>query len=199
MENKAELVSVRNVLARSIAVTDKAEFGLSREEGITRILVLAPAGSPFLGAFEGDVTACAPPQDGHVVALASPPGKRFDAFAQADIVQKDGSLRPLWVDREPTGKLRVRFGEQTTSIEGAGAQVALGDLDQDGAPEIVTTNDAAAADDFVLVSTWTPQGLRTRAKVPAPAGVRALGVCPPEVRGVPALVAIVGSEVWVWR
>ncbi len=57
MENKAELVSVRNVLARSIAVTDKAEFGLSRQDGVTRVLALAPGGSSVLGIFEGDVTA----------------------------------------------------------------------------------------------------------------------------------------------
>ena len=41
--------------------------------------------------------------------------------------------------------------------------------------------------------------LRPRLHIPAPAGVRALGVCPAEARGEPALVAVVGSEVWVIR
>jgi hypothetical protein len=155
------------------------------------------------GIFEGDVTACAPPQEvrhgamAPAPALASPPGRRFDAFAHADVVQRDGSARPIWANREPGGKLRVRYGDQSTIIESVGAQIAVGDLDEDGTPEIVTTGDSG--DDAIVVSSWTPQGLRLRAKLPAPNGVRALGVCPPEERGVPAIVAVVGGEVWVWR
>ncbi len=153
--------------------------------------------SPESQIFEGDVTACAPKEEARPVVLASPPGRKFDAFAGADIVQRDGSVKPIWVDREPGGKLRIRFGEQSLSIEGAGAQVAVGDLDLDGVPEIVTTSDVG--DDALTVSSWTPQGLRARARLPAPNGVRAVGVCPPEVRGVPSVVAVVGGELWLWR
>ena len=153
--------------------------------------------SPESQIFEGDVTACASPQDARPAVLASPPGKKFDAFASAEIVQKDGTVRTIWADREPGGKLRLRYGEQTLAVEGAGAQLAVADLDLDGTPEIVTTSDSA--DDALVVSSWTAQGLRQRARLPAPAGVRALGVCPPEVRGIPAVVAVVGAEVWVWR
>ncbi len=149
-------------------------------------------------SFEGDVTACAiPAQGARPSSLASASVPTFDVFAHADIVQKDGTIRPVWASREPSGKLRLRYGDQVASVDAAGAQLALGDLDLDGDPEILTTSDAG--EDFVLVSSWTAQGLRQRAKIPAPAGVRALCVCPPEERGIPALVAVVGDQIWIWR
>ena len=147
--------------------------------------------------FEGDVTTCAPPEGARPVVLATPPGRRFDAFASADIVQRDGSTRSIWADREPGGKLRIRFGDQSMTVDGAGAQIAVGDLDLDGVPEIVTTSDTG--DDALVVSSWSAQGLRPRARLVAPQGVRAIGVCPPEARGIPAVVAVVGSELWLWR
>jgi hypothetical protein len=152
--------------------------------------------SPEGGAFEGDVSVCSG-QTRDLPAVATPLAKRYDAFAEVEVVARDGGARSLLASRESTGKLRLRYGEQQLVIEGAGAQIAVADLDQDGAPEVVTTNDSG--DDFVLVQTWTPAGLRARARLPAPAGVRALAVCPPEERGVPALVAVVGGEVWIWR
>ncbi len=163
-------------------------------------VALAPGGgcahaSAESEVFEGDVTACA--DSARPGVLASPPGRRFDAFAGADIVQRDGTVKPIWADREPGGRLRIRYGDQSFAVDGAGAQVAVADLDLDGVPEVVTTSDSG--DDALVVSSWTPQGLRPRARLAAPQGVRALGVCPPEARGVPALVAVVGGEVWLWR
>jgi tagaturonate epimerase len=52
----AELRSVRNVLPQSIASTDKAEFGMTRVDGVMHVVVLAPAGAPVLKAFEGELT-----------------------------------------------------------------------------------------------------------------------------------------------
>jgi hypothetical protein len=152
--------------------------------------------SPETDAFEGDVSICAG-QTRDLPSLASPPTKSFDAFAELDVVGKDGGVRALSAWREPSGKLRLRFGEQPSSLEAVGAQVAVADLDQDGAPEVVTTNDAG--EDFVQIQSWTAAGLRPRVRLPASAGVRALAVCPPEDRGVPALVAVVGGELWIWR
>jgi hypothetical protein len=152
--------------------------------------------SPEIGSFEGDVSMCAG-QARDLPSVATPLAKHFDTFAELDVIGKDGSARPLMVSREPAGKLRLRFGEQQSALDGVGAQVAIADLDQDGSPEVVTTNDNG--DDFVQVQTWTPAGLRPRVRIPASAGVRALSVCPPEERSVPALVAVVGGEVWIWR
>jgi hypothetical protein len=73
----------------------------------------------------------------------------------------------------------------------------MGDLDQDGEPDLATTTDGA--DDTIAVSSWAANEFRTRLRIPAPAGVRALAVCPPERGGQPVLVAVVGDEVWLVR
>ena len=104
----------------------------------------------------------------------------------------------LTVTRD-AGTTRVRrSGDERILFDGAGAQLAFGDLDLDGLPEIVSSTDVA--DDVLRIQTLADDGtLRERLKVPAPAGVRALAVCPPEENGAQALVAIVGGEVWLVR
>jgi hypothetical protein len=73
----------------------------------------------------------------------------------------------------------------------------VGDLDQDGFPEVVTTTDAA--EDAIVVATLKNGELRPRLRLPAPLGVRSLAICGAEEKGVPALIAVVGGEVWVVR
>jgi hypothetical protein len=71
-------------------------------------------------------------------------------------------------------------------------------MDLDGLPEIVSSADTT--DDALRIQTLADDGtLRERLKVAAPAGVRALAICPPEENGAQALVAIVGTEVWLVR
>ncbi|MBI4789011.1 MAG: hypothetical protein HY782_18420 [Chloroflexi bacterium] len=55
-DRMVELQSIPNVLPQSVAVIETTEFGLSRAEGIARLLVLAPSGSALLGTFEGEMT-----------------------------------------------------------------------------------------------------------------------------------------------
>ncbi len=148
-------------------------------------------------AFEGDPVACASDGGGGAVRFASP-AARCDAVAAFDVVRPDGSVRSAAIAREPGGRLDVRFGEATRTIEGVGAQLALADLDQDGVPEIAAS--AAAGEDAIVVRTWDGESEpRERLRFPAPGGVRALCICPPEERGTPALVAVVGNEVWIVR
>jgi len=155
--------------------------------------------SPEASAFDGDVTTCSPTARDPTVR-ASPPAPRYDAVAIAEIVARDGRASLVVAAREPGGKLRVKIGDQEgRPIDGAGAQVAIGDLDQDGAPDVATSLDAPPADDAVQIVTYAGDGPRARKKIPAPGGVRALAVCPPEDRGAPALIAVVGAEVWVVR
>jgi hypothetical protein len=125
--------------------------------------------------------------------LWAPPAAYFDAFAALDLIQRDGTHSAVVAAREPNGRLRLRRGATAQVVEQMGAQLALGDLDLDGTPEIVTslnvTNDA---DDAILVLSWAPSGMRQRARIAAPGGVRALAVCPPEEGARPAWVAAVG-------
>jgi hypothetical protein len=73
------------------------------------------------------------------------------------------------------------------------------DLDLDGTPEVITTSDGSGPDDLVLVSSFAKGVLTPRLRFPAKDGVRAIGVCPPEEKGVPGVVAVVGNEVWIVR
>jgi hypothetical protein len=163
--------------------------------GETQDACAAP--NPEVGAFEGAVTACALGSSAPAPRSTSTPS-RFDAVAIAELVRADGTSRVVQAAREPGGKLQLRWGDATRTLENVGAQIAVADFDQDGTPELATT--AADGDDAIVVSTWDGvSDPRERIHLPAPAGVRALCVCPPEEGGTSALVAVVGSEVWIVR
>jgi hypothetical protein len=143
-------------------------------------------------AFSGDLKACS----GDATSSSAPLAK-YDALAFADVADKHGTAHEVATARGGDGKLVVKLGTASRSFDEAGAQVAVGDLDQDGVPEIVTTRDAA--DDAIEIWSYDGSQTRERKKIAAPDGVSALAICPPEVNGVPALIAIVGSEVWLVR
>jgi hypothetical protein len=159
------------------------------------------------GSFDGNAVVCTVPTKGEPTPAFVAPVPRYDAIAALDLVGKDGSISDVVAAREPTGKLRLRRTERNAApgakpleatIDGVGAQLALGDLDLDGVPEIVTTSEGA--DDVLAITTWNAKGtLMPRVRLPAKEGVRAVAVCPPEDKGVPAVVAVVGSEVWLVR
>lgn len=56
-ESTSQLYSVRNlgIVPASLAVTEQAEFGISRVPGVARFVMLVPSGSPLLELFEGEV------------------------------------------------------------------------------------------------------------------------------------------------
>ncbi len=164
-----------------------------------------------LSAFEGPAVACEIPAErlpskatkSAPIEAFAPPATRFDAMFAVDAIEKDGSVRRILATRETGGTLRVsQRGAAGTSalemkLEGTGGQIALADLDLDGVVEIITTSEIA--DDVVVVASLARGGVTPRLRFPAKDGVRAIGVCPPEDRGVPALVAAVGNEVWIVR
>lgn len=173
--------------------------------------------SPEASAFDGYAVSCTTPAPSETGAKASakleppvafvPPSGRYDAIASYDLVGRDGSTAQILATREPGGKLRLRRQEASTptakpietTIEGVGAQLAILDLDLDGVPEIVTTADGPG-DDGLVISSFSPNGhVVAKLRFHAAAGVRAVSTCPPEERGVPAVVAVVGSEVWLVR
>lgn len=154
---------------------------------------------PSAGAFDGAPFDCTLARDAKPKMAVPVP--RFDAFAAATIGDVQGSARAIVAVREPSGKLRLRSGEGPVfAPEGTfGAQLAVYDLDQDGVPEVAVSADGP--DDAVDI--WSVPSdagaMRQRMHLPAPGGVRALAVCPPEEHGEPVLVAVVGSEVWLVR
>jgi hypothetical protein len=198
------------------------------------VVCLVP--EPSAGAFDGAPVGCDVRRDPRPAMAV--PAPRFDAFGAAAIADADGHERLVVAVREPSGRVRLKAGDATNAPDALfGAQLAVGDLDQDGQPEVVTSTDLSFAgspaapagrpDDGIDIASWTvgsaapspasspvpgsmpasaaastpapsPE-LRVRLHLDAPAGVRALAMCPPEEHGEPALVAVVGSEVWVVR
>ncbi|HXN31941.1 MAG TPA: FG-GAP repeat protein, partial [Polyangiaceae bacterium] len=161
------------------------------------IVCLMP--EPSAGAFDGAPFDCSSARD--IRPKMAVPAPRFDAFAAGVIADAGGDSRTVVAVREPSGKLKLKMRDAPPYPPGGtfGAQLAVGDLDQDGTPEIAVSADAL--DDAVDIWTWPSEGaaLRPRLHLAAPAGVRALAVCPPEEHGVPVLVAVVGNEVWLVR
>jgi hypothetical protein len=99
--------------------------------------------------------------------------------------------------RDPGGSLRLRAGDRSGNLESVGAQIAIGDLDEDGIAEVITT--AEEGEDAITIWSWRGRELVPRLKIPAPAPVRTLAVCPADDSGLRPLVAVVGGEVWVVR
>jgi hypothetical protein len=158
---------------------------------------------PEASSLDGATVACTAPPKGDPQPAFALPAPRADAVAAFDLVGVDGSVVPITGAREPGGKLKLRRatasggGIAEATLENVGAQIAIADLDLDGVPEIVASTDAG--DDLLVVASWKGTGLEPRLRFPAKDGVRALAVCPPEERGVPALLAVVGSELWIVR
>lgn len=125
----------------------------------------------------------------------------LDALAAAHVVERDGRVREYRAARSSqTGELVLRDDAgRNVSVAGAGAQLAVADLDLDGQAEIVTTSDTLdPRSDFVLVRTWHANGqLRERWRVPVPSGVLALATCPPENNGPRSVVVATRGALWV--
>lgn len=139
--------------------------------------------------------------------LTLPPGESpapgpFDAVAGAVLVGKDGRSRLVRAGRAlGTSVATVSDGRLRATVEPVGAQLALGDLDGDGAAELVSSLDTRDPKlDAVVVRTVVPnQPAAERFRVAVPAGVRALGVCPQRAGAMSPLVVATGDGVWIIR
>jgi hypothetical protein len=156
----------------------------------------------------GALGPCAP---GDAAPFTHSVGGQYDAFASARLVAEGGQPFAVWAGRE-RGALEVRDDTgRKTGFESVGAQLAVGDLDQDGDPEILSSLDTALPlEDAVVIRTWRrheplaagagPSArLHEIARIPAAAGVRAIAVCPPDGPGHTPFVVATADELWVVR
>lgn len=125
------------------------------------------------------------------------------AAAVADVVTRDGAAARVVATRGPSGTLVVTSPSARASVDAPGTELAVGDLDLDGVPEVayarLPPRDDARAEETIVVASLRDGALEPRFELPAPRGVRALALCGPEAEGRPALVAVVADEVWFVR
>ncbi len=146
------------------------------------------------GAFER-IVACAQGETEPALSRSAKLPAFFDAAAFLDLPSASGPSSFALV-RVPGGALHVfRPDGDPIEIEDVGAQVALGDLDEDGAPEIVTAREHG--DDVLSIVSLRGGATAPRISWPAPKGVDAVAICPAAASEAPAVVAAVGSEIWL--
>jgi hypothetical protein len=126
-----------------------------------------------------------------------------DALAGNQVAGADGRARLVRAARvfnEPTVLLTDDAG-RSARIEGVGAQLAVGDLDGDGQPELVSGADVLEpAADALVVHTWYNDGrVSERLRLAVPTGVRALAVCPPDSAGLSAIALATAGALWIVR
>jgi hypothetical protein len=126
----------------------------------------------------------------------------WDGLAAGSALDRSGR-RTVWAarDRSSTALSLMDDRGQSARIEAVGAQIAVGDLDADGQPEIATTRPTLRrADDAVQLRTWLSDGtLLLRAELPAPGGVDALAMCPAPDLGAGYIVIATQEQLWFVR
>ncbi len=176
------------------------------------------ASLPGLAVPDGDVSVCArapglvitgavgPCAVGDPQPFSSSIGGQYDAIASSRLVTSKGAPYVVWAGRE-RGVLELRDDAgRKLGVEPVGAQLAVGDLDQDGDPEIIASLDTPNPfEDAVVVRTWSRTSTNPAARVrevlriPAAAGVRAVATCPPDGPGRAPFVVATADELWVVR
>ncbi|HEX7671683.1 MAG TPA: hypothetical protein VF395_18950 [Polyangiaceae bacterium] len=126
-----------------------------------------------------------------------------DAIASGLVVSGSGTARSVIAWRAPDGAVTLRdTAGHTARVASAGAALALADLDRDGLPDLVSSeNTLIPAEDAVVVRSWAEDGtIRERFRVPVPDGIRALAACPTVDAGMASIVIATGAaSLWVVR
>jgi hypothetical protein len=130
-------------------------------------------------------------------------GTTVDAFDSRSLTDRSGQVHTLRVAR-PVGADFARALDSLhpeVIVPNVGAQLAVGDLDQDGLPEIVTSSTSLdRRADQLLVRTLTDNGqLRERLRIPVPSGIDALAICPSDGRAMAPVALATGDGIWLIR
>jgi len=128
-------------------------------------------------------------------------GDALDALGGARLVAADGRARVVRAGRRASdATLIVTDGTRRVELPRAGAQLALGDLDGDGAPEVAVSLDTLdPAQDALVVYSWFGAELKERLRLAMPSGVRALGLCPARAVAMGPIVAATRDAFWLIR
>lgn len=130
-------------------------------------------------------------------------GWNVDAVAGAVLIDREGRLRTLYAGRRADTPEAVVIDSRGRSVRvpEVGAQLAVGDLDGDGEPEVLASLDTAEpSHDAVVVRSWHRDGrLEERLRIPVGEGVRAIAVCPAESEAMAPIAIATDRQLWVVR
>lgn len=136
-------------------------------------------------------------------AASREPESNIDTLAGARVVRRDGSALSVFASRRSNGQLELEFAGRRVAVPSpaVGAQLALGDLDGDGKPELLSTLDTSdPSHDALVVRTLSESGaLHEAFRFDVPSGVRSLAVCPHEGSALAPVVLGTGDGLWVAR
>lgn len=123
-----------------------------------------------------------------------------DAIAGVELRTPRGEAS-FFASRRQDGTLTIEAYKTRSELTSVGAQLALGELNGDGRPELVSSTDTLAAEtDAVIARTLSDGGAPSEAfRLPVPSGVRALAICPSEGATLAPLVIATGDGLWVVR
>jgi hypothetical protein len=127
----------------------------------------------------------------------------FDAVAGAALIGTSGKLRVVQAGRlaNQNAVLLTDESGRSARVEGLGAQIAVGDLDGDGQPELVASADTLEPKhDRLTAYTWLDDGrLVERFKLPMSRGVHALAICPAASGSMAPIVAASAQALVILR
>ena len=149
--------------------------------------------------YEGHAQAC----PGSSPLLAADFATPLDAFTSRSLANHDGQTHTLRVARA-VGQDSARALDSLhaeVTVPNVGAQLAIGDLDEDGAPEIVSSSPSLdRSKDQLIVRTLTDNGqLRERLRIAVPSGIDALAICPGDGTAMAPIALATGDGIWVIR
>ena len=138
---------------------------------------------------------------------AAPAVLRFkspvDAVAGARILDANGAARLVAAGRikDRDVALLEDDSRRRARVTAVGAQLAVGDLDRNGDPEVLAgANTLDRKADALIVHTWKSDGtVVERFRLAVPSGVQALAVCPPDGPGLSPIAMATGDGIWIVR